>query len=232
MPKQLNNTKRGFTIIEVVLVLAIAGLIFLMVFTALPALQRTQRDTARRDDLARFLTQITNYQTNNRGKIPGTGATNAADAVTKYANFMISYLWASGDEFVDPDGEPYVIGGICTKYGDDTSKVGGQNCSAGGIVASEEATTIAKKTLPETNPLVSNVAAADESTCSNPWDGTKPPCADALKDTSASTTEFSHAIFLYQNAKCDGESVTAGTGARNLAIQYKLEGGGVYCGAV
>ena len=33
-----NQTKKGFTIIEVVLVLAIAGLIFLMVFIALPAL--------------------------------------------------------------------------------------------------------------------------------------------------------------------------------------------------
>ena len=32
------QTKKGFTIIEVVLVLAIAGLIFLMVFIALPAL--------------------------------------------------------------------------------------------------------------------------------------------------------------------------------------------------
>ena len=39
--------EKGFTIIEVVLVLAIAGLIFLMVFIALPALQSSQRDTAR-----------------------------------------------------------------------------------------------------------------------------------------------------------------------------------------
>ena len=43
----------GFTIIEVVLVLAIAGLIFLMVFLALPALQRSQRDTQRKNDMAR-----------------------------------------------------------------------------------------------------------------------------------------------------------------------------------
>ena len=45
------KTKKGFTIIEVVLVLAIAGLIFLMVFLALPNLQRSQKDTQRRDDL-------------------------------------------------------------------------------------------------------------------------------------------------------------------------------------
>ena len=47
--------KKGFTIIEVSLVLAIAGLIFLMIFIALPALRRTQRDSARREDMMSFL---------------------------------------------------------------------------------------------------------------------------------------------------------------------------------
>lgn len=40
--------KQGFIIIEVVLVLTIAGLVFLMVFLALLALQRSQRDTLRK----------------------------------------------------------------------------------------------------------------------------------------------------------------------------------------
>ena len=44
--------ERGFTIIEVVLVLAVAGLIFLMIFLALPALQRSQRDTQRKREIA------------------------------------------------------------------------------------------------------------------------------------------------------------------------------------
>ena len=39
--KNKYNLNPGFTIIEVVLVLAIAGLIFLMVFIALPAIQRS-----------------------------------------------------------------------------------------------------------------------------------------------------------------------------------------------
>lgn len=42
------NKHKGFTIIEVVLVLAIAGLIFMMVFITLPALQRNQRDALRK----------------------------------------------------------------------------------------------------------------------------------------------------------------------------------------
>ena len=49
----------GFTIIEVVLVLAIAGLIFAMVFIALPALQRAQRNTQRKQDLSRMQAAIT-----------------------------------------------------------------------------------------------------------------------------------------------------------------------------
>lgn len=68
---------QGFTIIEVVLVLAIAGLIFLMVFIALPTLQANQRDTQRRDDLSRFKAQLNQYTANNKGKIPAAGC-NAA----------------------------------------------------------------------------------------------------------------------------------------------------------
>lgn len=64
------QTKKGFTIIEVVLVLAIAGLIFLMVFVALPALQSGQRDNARRNDASLIATSITNYQSANRGNNP------------------------------------------------------------------------------------------------------------------------------------------------------------------
>jgi len=72
MAKANTNSKKGFTIIEVVLVLAIAGLIFLMVFVALPALQRSQRDTARRNDLARVDTSLVQYQTNNQGTNNGS----------------------------------------------------------------------------------------------------------------------------------------------------------------
>ncbi|MBP9489769.1 hypothetical protein KBE88_03345, partial [Candidatus Saccharibacteria bacterium] len=56
--KNTPQTNPAFTIIEVVLVLAIAGLIFLMVFIALPALQRNQRDTQRKNDIARIVTQF------------------------------------------------------------------------------------------------------------------------------------------------------------------------------
>jgi prepilin-type N-terminal cleavage/methylation domain-containing protein len=87
---------RGFTIIEVVLVLAIAGLIFMMVFIALPALQRSQRDTQRKSDLSRAITAITNYSSSNRGNIPTTAA--------NFTTLTSSYLITGGDSFIDPSG--------------------------------------------------------------------------------------------------------------------------------
>jgi prepilin-type N-terminal cleavage/methylation domain-containing protein len=72
MNAQTNTTKKGFTIIEVVLVLAIAGLIFLMVFIALPALQRSQRDEARKRDVSSVAAAVTNFTSNNRGAFPTT----------------------------------------------------------------------------------------------------------------------------------------------------------------
>ncbi len=73
MPKNVTNDKsRGFTIIEVVLVLAIAGLIFLMVFIALPALRASQRDTQRRNDSTIIAAAVRSYMKNNRGNVPRT----------------------------------------------------------------------------------------------------------------------------------------------------------------
>ena len=98
------QNKKGFTIIEVVLVLAIAGLIFLMVFVALPALQRGQRDSQRRSDISRFMSQVNSYQTNNGGRVPSADK----DAMGKFLN---NYMKRSSGEFVDPQsGNNYTVG--------------------------------------------------------------------------------------------------------------------------
>ena len=119
------ESKKGFTIIEVVLVLAIAGLIFLMVFIALPALQRGQRNTQREDDLARVLTAVNDFQTNNNGKTPFNIGTPNSNTGGKLGTFVIRYLdgectsttdsgtsgkfSAGGQQFSDPQGEPYSL---------------------------------------------------------------------------------------------------------------------------
>lgn len=89
------SPQRGFTIIEVVLVLAIAGLIFLMVFIALPALQASQRYTALKNDVSAVASAITSYTGNNRGTFPTTlaltgSATGDPDSSGKFAGYITS----------------------------------------------------------------------------------------------------------------------------------------------
>lgn len=75
------TNKQGFTIIEVVLVLAIAALIFLMIFIALPALQRGQRDTARKNDAATVAAAVNSYRSANRGSLSSLSNTNLVEYI-------------------------------------------------------------------------------------------------------------------------------------------------------
>ncbi|MBR0403345.1 type II secretion system protein [Candidatus Saccharibacteria bacterium] len=204
MPKQLIKTKRGFTIIEVVLVLAIAGLIFMMVFIALPALQRSQRDTQRTNDMSRFMTQLTQYQSNNRGAIPGSkkgtvitkykddGTTDAQASTDakNWAKLYTGYLLAGGDTFEDPSGAPYQLSiDLCNS----SSKQAGQPCA--------------------------NSVQRSESTFENGYTEGNIGTADAQNFT----------ISVVINATCTGEQATYASGNRKVAILYKKEGGGTIC---
>lgn len=96
---------KGFTIIEVVLVLAIAGLIFLMVFIALPTLQRSQRDTQRKRDIDRLYDATNRWLANNRGK----SLANSEFVGGMNALRDNGYL-GRASEFKDPDGQLYTVG--------------------------------------------------------------------------------------------------------------------------
>lgn len=105
MNTQLSTKSKGFTIIEVVLVLAIAGLIFLMVFIALPALQANQRDTSRRNSASSFASQIASYQSSTRGNIPTAQATVTACPATPNSTVacFVSRYMSTGDIWLDPE---------------------------------------------------------------------------------------------------------------------------------
>ncbi len=179
--------KSGFTIIEVVLVLAIAGLIFLMVFIALPALQRSQRDSQRGNDITRLQGALQKFQENNRGQIPdpAQGGVTSADAATMnpsdvgsartwksfYARYLLVGADGVNDAFEDPDGTPYGL---------------------------------------------------DVSVCA----GT---CEQAAATWAEQVGDRAHAITVVVNAACDGEMIVPSTGARKVAMAYKLEGGGIRC---
>lgn len=87
MTNKISTNKHGFTIIEVVLVLAIAGLIFLMVFVALPALQKGQRDTQRKNDVGRVITALTNLNANG-GSLLSSSETSKATSSTPVNSYI------------------------------------------------------------------------------------------------------------------------------------------------
>jgi type IV pilus assembly protein PilA len=117
-------TNKGFTIIEVVLVLAIAGLIFLMVFVALPALQSGQRDTARKSDVSNVAAAVTSYANNNRGAFPttaqlqtqlgmaGSGSTATFNGVSTNTTSISVRTATAGTAFTVPDATIYVVKGM------------------------------------------------------------------------------------------------------------------------
>ena len=71
----MKKTEKGFTIIEVALVLAIGALIFLVVFLAVPALQRNQRNDARKRDISNVVEAVSSRNANNPTTALSDGAT-------------------------------------------------------------------------------------------------------------------------------------------------------------
>lgn len=221
MAKANINSKQGFTIIEVVLVLAIAGLIFLMVFVALPALQRSQRDTSRRNDMSRVDTSLVQYQTNHSNlsvNLPDVGTTAVSWTAPKdntfgtsgcstniACQFIRDYMNTGSSEndgkknnFEDPDGTPYSI--VITPNWDLHDPTGvTYTPEAGGANA-------AKSQLsgePANGFTIANVEGGGEA-------------YDA------------HVIYIVPGGRCSGDKVLKST-KRHFAILYRLEGAGTYC---
>lgn len=66
--RKLNN--RGFTIVETLIVLAIAAIIIIIVLLAVPALQRTTRNTDIKNDAGAITAAFNDFESNNGGSLP------------------------------------------------------------------------------------------------------------------------------------------------------------------
>lgn len=89
--KETMRNRPGFTIIEVLIVLSIAGLIMAIVFIAFPQLQRSSRDNQRQNILSRMKSEMESYASNNQGTYPfnncGSGTSGCwGDFYTRYIN--------------------------------------------------------------------------------------------------------------------------------------------------
>ena len=206
MAKQNINTKQGFTIIEVVLVLAIAGLIFLMVFVALPALQRSQRDTQRRNDMSRVDTSLVQYQTNHSnqnpnlpkagswtanedGTFPSTCTGNAAcEFIRDYMNTGSSQNDGKANNFEDPEGVPYSL--VITDNWETEANVKPYSLGTSKLAANSDGNYV-------------------------------------IEDNGGNAFD-AHVIYIIPGGRCVGDAATSST-KRHFAILYRLEGAGTYC---
>jgi prepilin-type N-terminal cleavage/methylation domain-containing protein len=85
MSNKLSKRNQGFTIIEVMIVLAIAGIIMLIVFLAVPALQRNSRNTQRRTDASHLAGLVNEWAANHQGQLPTDAQLVASDANEKFS---------------------------------------------------------------------------------------------------------------------------------------------------
>lgn len=94
MKTKLRNA-RGFTIIEVLIVLAIAGLIMLIVFLAVPALQRNSRNTQRTSDGSQIASAVNECLSNKNGVTGSCDAISSSEVPINYEK--LSQLRNAGD---------------------------------------------------------------------------------------------------------------------------------------
>lgn len=79
--------EEGFTIIEVLIVLAIAGLIMLVVFLAVPNLQRSQRNNSYKSEAQQLLGAASEVSSNANGRVLVAGDSAAVLAAANAKNY-------------------------------------------------------------------------------------------------------------------------------------------------
>ena len=117
--------RRGFTLIEVVIVLGLAGLVLLLVFYGVNQGNRFRRDNDRQTAAGKVLTAAKAWVASNNGTLPG-----AADIPTILTSAQ------GGEAFTDPSGNAWQL-----SWHSGTPALGATiyiqsqaSCSAGSIV--------------------------------------------------------------------------------------------------
>lgn len=123
--KQITKKQGGFTLIEVVLVLAIGALIILMALLAFTGAQRSRRDTARTNLTGTISASVEQFAANSSGTYP-TAAEFDALVVKSSWKDPKSGVPASGTAAATGNGIVYVAGSNCgTTAGSLTPAAGG-----------------------------------------------------------------------------------------------------------
>lgn len=219
-----DNYKYGFTIIEVVLVLAIAGLIFAMTFIALPNLWASQRDAQRRNDMTTFMSTLKSYQSNNsRGALPGarkSGAGPGSDNEEIENGKVVAICPGLQKE----DCGEYSIYGIIDDRENGTMNYA--NMSWAGFYRDY----FGPFEDPLGVPYRWHISKCD--TTGAP-DDTKNMCTeDGLKDLNDkdfNDNPDKYVMHIVVGAVCDGNAAVKSNNDRNVAVEYLMERAGTYC---
>lgn len=137
----------GFTIVEVMIVLAIAGLVILIVFLAVPALQRNSRNTQRKSDVSTLLGAVNEFRANNNGRNPTTVAEVNALAQVGFYDATVAATAAGGINLVN--GAQTALG--ATAANDRVVIVTGAKCGAAGAAVAGPPRSTAVQYLTETS---------------------------------------------------------------------------------
>lgn len=184
---------------ETVLVIAIAGLIFLVAFATVPQLLRSQRDSERKEDVMLFVQALKKFQTNNRGALPKGLQSNSSKMVAERPSDDNAYIkdhYNSWDAFYhdyidasfqDPDGSAYSLVPV-TCNADDR----GEMC--------EE---------------------YDSFSFSN-GEGGNITVSQALESVG-------HQLFVFTHATCTDDYATYSDNPREYAVVIRLESAGTFC---
>lgn len=73
----------GFTIVETIIVLAVAGLMLSITLLAVPVLQRNSRNNQAKQEIAKILDAISRYELNHSGNYPLSTATLISEGYYK-----------------------------------------------------------------------------------------------------------------------------------------------------
>ena len=143
-----SSSESGFTIVETIIVVAVAGLILLIVLLAIPMLQRNSRNNQRKQDVQAVLEAVSHHELNNSGNFldcghgafpscVGSGHLLAYSHMTFYTdnNQVIVQLLGSGQTAPAPTNQDVVYVYNHQKCNQNSNGSTAQGAGYGDIVA-------------------------------------------------------------------------------------------------
>lgn len=232
--KNSTNVKKGFTIIEIVLVLAIAGLIFAAVFIALPSLWASQRDAARKENIMTFVTTLKNYQTNNsRGALPGTGKDGTAGCVVDYPSSLTNIGTANSetDDKKISDGKAVWVSGPCAVEDRETRTQITDERTWAGFYRDYMTPQFEDPEGYTYNLYVAKCEANGSSL--NAGQNCDNLAFSGLVGTNninqGGRNWLDYTLYVAVGATCDGDTAVKSLNSRKVAVVYKMERTGQFC---